>query len=86
MINAVGKTWGKIKLHCIKIKFYIKEFFSECEQFLSFVRICSYLLKKYFTENFGGAMPEYINVDTLRSSGLVIYILCKWFAVQTHLW
>ena len=33
-------------LHCTKIKFSIKDFFSKCNQIHSFLRICSHLLKK----------------------------------------
>ena len=35
-----------------KIKFSIKEFFSECDQICSFLRIWSHLLKKSLMENF----------------------------------
>ena len=35
-----------------KIKFSIKNLFSECDQIGSFLRICSHLLKKFLMENF----------------------------------
>ena len=35
-----------------KMKFYIKDFFSECEQIQSLLRIWSHLLKKSLIENF----------------------------------
>ena len=35
-----------------KIKFYIKNFFSKCDQIHSFLRIWSHLLKKSLMENF----------------------------------
>ena len=34
------------------MKFSIKDIFSKCEQFRSFLQIWSYLLKKYLMENF----------------------------------
>ena len=35
-----------------KMKFSIKDFFSKCDQIRSFLRIWSYLLKKFLMENF----------------------------------
>ena len=35
-----------------KIKFFIKDFFSKCDQIRSFLRIWLYLLKKSLIENF----------------------------------
>ena len=35
-----------------KIKFFIKDFFSKCDQFRSFLWIWSHLLKKSLMENF----------------------------------
>ena len=35
-----------------KMKFSIKDFFSKCNQILSFLRILSHLLKKSLMENF----------------------------------
>ena len=34
------------------MKFFIKDFFSKCDQICSFLRICSHLLKKSLIENF----------------------------------
>ena len=34
------------------MKFFIKDFFSKCDQIRSFLRIWSHLLKKYLMENF----------------------------------
>ena len=35
-----------------KMKFFIMDFFSKCEQIRNFLRICSHLLKKPLMENF----------------------------------
>ena len=35
-----------------KMKFYIKDFFSKCDQIRSFLRIWSHLLKKSLMEDF----------------------------------
>ena len=35
-----------------KMKFFIKDFFSECDQIRNFLRIWPYLLKKSLIENF----------------------------------
>ena len=35
-----------------KMKFFIKDFFSKCDQIRSFLRIWSHLLEKYLMENF----------------------------------
>ena len=35
-----------------KMKFFIKDFFSKCDQIRSFLQIYSHLLKKYLMENF----------------------------------
>ena len=40
------------KGHCTKVKFFIKDFFSKCDQIGSFLRIWSHLLKKTLMENF----------------------------------
>ena len=37
--------------HCTK-KFFIKDFFSKCDQILSFLRIWSHLMKKSLMKNF----------------------------------
>ena len=42
---------NKRKCHYTK-KFYIKSFFSKCDQICRKMRICSHLLKKSLTENF----------------------------------
>ena len=34
------------------MKFSIKDYFSKCDQFHSFLQICSHLLKKSLVENF----------------------------------
>ena len=49
-------SWPK-SINCLnitaqKIKFSIKDFFSECDQIRSFLRIWSHLLKKSLRENF----------------------------------
>ena len=48
------------------MKFSIKDFFKECEQIRSFLRIWSHLLKKSFTENFIflQCMMEFWNCNT----------------------
>ena len=38
-------------LHCTKMKFFIKDFFSKRDQIRSFLRIWSHLLKKSLMEN-----------------------------------
>ena len=40
------------EMHCTKMKFSIKDFFSKCDQIRSFLRTCSHLLKKSLMENF----------------------------------
>ena len=35
-----------------KMKFFIKDFFNECDQILSFLRIWSNILQKFLMENF----------------------------------
>ena len=56
--NMPKLKWGMDVdfLHIIyytnKIKFSIKDFFSKCDQILSFLRIWSHLLKKHLMENF----------------------------------
>ena len=40
------------KRHCTKMKFSIKDFFSKCDQILSFVGIWSHLLRKSLMKNF----------------------------------
>ena len=42
----------RIVIHCTKMKFSIKDFFSKCDQIRSFLRIWSHLLKKSLMENF----------------------------------
>ena len=39
-------------MHCIKMNFSVKDFFSKCEQIRRKLRIYSYLLKKSLTKNF----------------------------------
>ena len=39
-------------LHCSKMKFSVTGFFSKCDQIRCFLRIWSYLPKKFLTENF----------------------------------
>ena len=39
-------------VHCTKMKFFIKDFFSKCDQIRRFLRIWSHLLKKSLMENF----------------------------------
>ena len=38
--------------YCTKMKFFIKHFFSECDQIRSFMQICSHLIKKSLMESF----------------------------------
>ena len=42
------KAWGTAQ----KVKFFMKGFFSRCDQSRSFLRICPHLLKKSLKENF----------------------------------
>ena len=39
-------------MNCTKLKFSIKDFFSKCDQILSFLRIWLHLLKKFLMEEF----------------------------------
>ena len=43
---------GLLNYTAPKIKFFIKDLFSKCDQFLSFLQIWSHLLKKSLLENF----------------------------------
>ena len=45
------EVWGKHST-AQKIKFFVKDFVSKCEQIHSFLRISSHLLKKFLLENF----------------------------------
>ena len=49
-----------------KMKFFIKEFFSKCDQIRSFLRIWSHLLKKSFVENFIFRVVETPNGQDLK--------------------
>ena len=40
------------EIHCIKMKFYIMDFFSKCNQICRKLRIWSNLLQKSLMENF----------------------------------
>ena len=53
LLNIYGKVlMAKSTIHSQKTKFFIKYFFSKCDQIRSFLRISSYLLKKCLMENF----------------------------------
>ena len=53
MNSALYRKHGNSFLNTAqKMKFYIKDFFSKCDQIRSFLRICSHLLKKSLMENF----------------------------------
>ena len=60
------------------MKFFTKDFFSKCDQILSFLRIWSHLLKKSLMENFifcavnmcGISQFEVINVIFLSANNL----------------
>ena len=48
------------------MKFSIRDFFRKCEQIRSFMRVWSYLLKKFFMKNFiFSAVTELKNVQKL---------------------
>ena len=48
------------------MKFSIRDFFRKCEQIRSFMRVWSYLLKKFFMKNFTfSAVTELKNVQKL---------------------
>ena len=47
------------------MKFFIKDFFSKCDQIPSFLRIWSHLLKKLLTENFNFCALQVANEWTL---------------------
>ena len=61
-----------------KIKFFIKDFFSECDQIRSFLRILSHLLKKSLMENFIFCAVRICDDkgETIRSSDIWLYHLC----------
>ena len=42
---------GNFENELYKMKFFLKDFFSKCDQVRSYLRICSQLLKKSLTEN-----------------------------------
>ena len=42
---------GNFENGLYKMKFFLKDFFSKCDQVRSYLRICSQLLKKSLTEN-----------------------------------
>ena len=48
-----------------KMKFFIKDFFSKCDQIRSSLRIWSHLLKKSLMENFIFCAVRYCNVSTI---------------------
>ena len=50
--NALQSNIFKRVFTAQKMKFSIKDFFSKCDQILSFLRIWSHLLKKPLMENF----------------------------------
>ena len=71
-----------------KMKFSIKDFFSECDQILSLLRVWSHLLKKSLIENFIFCAA----LDVLRSPGYVSnalevflgYLPYNWQEVKTN--
>ena len=44
--------YRRLRYHCTKMKFSVKDFFGKYEQICWKLRICSHLLKKYLIENF----------------------------------
>ena len=59
MANSVFDKYLRLRfqgelthIHCTKKKFYIKDFFSNCDQIRRKLRIWSHLLKKSLMENF----------------------------------
>ena len=63
------------QIYSTKIKFFIKNFFSKCDQICSFRRIWSHLLKKYSIENFifCAVIPE----NAGQRKRIFWYILCS---------
>ena len=73
-----------------KMKFFIKGFFSKCDQIGSFLRIWSHLLKKPLMENFIfcamlRTIPENKSRPCLTEKYLKIYrsaAHCKWYYIR----
>ena len=65
------------KSHCTKLKFSTRDFFSECDQVFSFLRIWSHLLKQSLVESFifWAVSPAYLWKLCIC---LMSYII-KWF-------
>ena len=69
-------------LHCTEIKFFIKDFFSKCEQICRKLRVCLHLLKKFLMEGlffrqcyqnqslfiFGGYDLQSVSSSTMQKS------------------
>ena len=51
-VNSISNTFQKYMLHCTKMMFCIKYFFSKYDQIRSLLLIWSHLLKKSSVENF----------------------------------
>ena len=51
-VFIIFSVWFLLKIHCTqKMKFFIQDFFSKCDQIRSLLRIWSHLLKKSLMEN-----------------------------------
>ena len=57
-----------------KMKFFIKDFFSKCDEICNFLRIWSHLLKKSLMENFIFCAAILASVDGVR--GMLAWVAC----------
>ena len=51
-LGFINNVVNEFQKHCKKMKFFIKDFLSKCDQTRSFLRIYSHLQKKSKMENF----------------------------------
>ena len=69
------KTWTWTYINSAqKMKFFIKDFFSKCDQICSFLRIWSHLLKKSLMENFIYCVVK-CTTATSKNSNLYIQLI-----------
>ena len=61
-----------------KMKFYIKDFLSKCDQIRSFLRIWSHLLKKSLMENFIFCAVIGVRAQNFTSNTLFVVHFLHW--------
>ena len=72
-----------------KIKSYIKDFFSKCDQIRSFLRIWSGLLKKSLTENFIICAVICINTSVVKikfNFSMILQLRNSWGKASDNYW